>query len=225
MENENRTSDVTKIRQLLTLVLNSPWLEILAEVWKVVQKVWRGFAEEGMYEVLDYEFTLELLDKKGARAKVRKREKVRYLQNSIIAYQDQAWGDGKILINYRCTPGVSVDQYRPGQKTYILISLREIKNRGDEDEFNIEWEARDGFIRSTELWAAEVSHRTRRLKIQVIFPQSRPPVRTALVETTTQKVTALGQDALRQLADGRYILAWATDRPRLYETYALRWDW
>jgi len=225
MGEENHESRSAQIERLLAIALKSPWLEIAAETWKLAQKLWRGWADEGMYEVLDYEFTLELLDKKGERAVVRKRERVRYLQNSIMAYQDQAWGDGKILINYRCTPGVPVDQYRPGQKTYILISLREVKNRGDEDEFSIEWEAQNGFTRSTELWAAEVSHRTRRLKVEVIFPQSRPPVRTALVETTAQRVTALGQNALRQLADGRYTLAWETNRPRLYETYALRWDW
>jgi hypothetical protein len=30
---------------------------------------------------------------------------------------------------------------------YILISLREVKNRGDIDEFNIEWGVRDSFLR------------------------------------------------------------------------------
>lgn len=178
-----------------------------------------------MYEVLDCESTLELQDKRGEHALVRKHQKVRYLQNSIIAYQDQAWGDGKILINYRCTPGVPVDRYRPGQKTYILISLREVKNRGDEDEFHIEWEMQHGFTRPTELWATEVSHRMRHLKLQVIFPPSRPPLRAAVLEDSTQKVAPLKPEAIHRLPDGRYTVTWETNKPRLYETYALRWDW
>jgi len=66
-----------------------------------------GAVSQGLYEVLDYEATLELKDKRGKRACVRKYEKVRYLQNNIITFQDQAWGDGKILINYRLLPRIS----------------------------------------------------------------------------------------------------------------------
>jgi hypothetical protein len=50
-----------------------------------------GPADEGMYEVLEYESTLELLDRQGKRARFGKRQKVRYLQNNIITYQDQGW--------------------------------------------------------------------------------------------------------------------------------------
>jgi hypothetical protein len=51
-------------------------------------------------------------------------QRVCYLQDSVIAYQDQAWGAGEILLNHRCTPGTPVDRYRSGYKTYILISRR-----------------------------------------------------------------------------------------------------
>jgi len=178
-----------------------------------------------MYEVIYYESTLELLDKRGERALVRKHEKVRYLQNSIIAYQDQAWGDGEILINYRCAPGIPVDRYRPGKKTYILISLREVKNRGDEDEFNMEWEIRKGFLRQTELWEAEINHRMKKLRIQVIFPPSRPPRRASLVEESSQRTRPLSEEAQVRLPDSRWLVFWETDRPRLHETYSLRWEW
>ena len=84
---------------------------------------WRGWANKGLFEVLEYESTLTLKDKQGKRATFKKHEKVCYLQENIIAYQDQAWVDGEVLCNYRCSPGIPVDRYRPGQKTYILISL------------------------------------------------------------------------------------------------------
>lgn len=34
----------------------------------------------------------------------------------------QAWADGEILVNYRCTPGVAVDRYRPGGDVEVVLS-------------------------------------------------------------------------------------------------------
>ena len=158
---------------MLDFLFALPWIEILAEIWKLLRQLWQGLADEGIYEVLEYESTLELLDKKGRSAKFQKRERVRYQQNNIIAYQDHAWGDGEILIDYRCTPGVVVDRYRPGQKTFLLISLRGAKRRGDIDEFHIEWELRDSFVRNEELWETEIRHRTKQIRIRIIFPNTR----------------------------------------------------
>ena len=158
-------------------VLNSlaklPWLEIAAETWKLAKKLWRGLADEGIYEVLEYESRLELKDRNGRIAQFSKREKVRYLQNNILAYQDHAWGDGEILLDYKCTPGKVVDQYRPGQKTFLLIWLRSVKKRGDVDEFRMEWGIREGFSRKHELWETEVRHRTQKMQVsQVAFAQT-----------------------------------------------------
>jgi hypothetical protein len=131
--------------------LDLPWLDLFGGIKKIgqqlVQKVYQG----EMYEVLEYDSTLELHDCKGQRATYRKHQKVRYLQDNIIAFEDQAWGDGEILVGYKCSPGVPVDQYRLDYKTFILISLREVRNKGDIDDFNIEWGIiRGGFLRKTE---------------------------------------------------------------------------
>ncbi len=109
----------------MTIVLGLPWPEILGELWKFGRKVMRGLANEGIYEVLDYESTLELHDRKGKKATFKKRKKVKYLQDNIIAYQDYGWGDGEILLNYCTSRGKAVDRYRSGYKTYIFLSLRE----------------------------------------------------------------------------------------------------
>ena len=211
--------------QLIALLLSLPWLDILAETYKLLRTLWRGLADEGMYEVLEHESTLELLDRQGKRAHFRKRQKVRYLQNNIIAYQDQGWSDGESLLDYRCSPGVVVDQYRPGQKTYILISLRENKQRGDRDEFHISWKLKDAFLRSQEQWETEVSHRTRQLLVRLIFPQARPPVRVWLGEYLRRRTQMLGDSAMQRLPDGRWQVEWQTRNPRLHERYALKWEW
>jgi hypothetical protein len=218
------TSDAV-LDRMVAIVWALPWLEILAEVWKVGFKLWNGMAHEGMYEVLEHAVTLELQDKNGRRALVRKRQRVRYLQNNIIAYQDQAWGDGEILVNYRCSPGKVVDLYRPGQKTFLLISLRETKHRGDVDEFNIRWRMRNGFLRETELWGTEVNHKTKQLRIRVIFPRSRPPRRVWVIESLRRRKRRLGEKSQTRLRDGRWLVVWETQKPRLNEQYQLQWEW
>lgn len=218
------TSDAA-LDRVVAILWGLPWLEILAEAWKVGRKLWDGMAHEGMYEVLEHEATLELQDKNGKRALVRKRQRIRYLQNNIIAYQDQGWGDGEILINYRCTPGKVVDLYRPGQKTFLLISLRETKHRGDVDEFNIQWRFRNGFLRDTELWETEVSHKTKQLRIRVIFPESRPPQRVWVIENLRRRKRRLGEGSQSRMRDGRWLLVWETQKPRLNERYQLQWEW
>ncbi len=56
-----------------------------------------GLVNEGVYETLDYESTIEIHNKIGTRAAFSKRKKIRYLQDNIIAYQDYGWGDGEIM--------------------------------------------------------------------------------------------------------------------------------
>jgi hypothetical protein len=51
-----------------------------------------------------------------------------------------------------------VDRYRSGHKTTVLISRREVKDRGDVDKFNIEWGIRQGFLRRTGYWETHVMH-------------------------------------------------------------------
>lgn len=211
--------------RLLTLLLGGPWLEVLAEMLKWSRKYIQGLAEEGMYEVLAYEATLELKDKRGKKATFHKRQRVRYVQNNIIAYQDQAWGDGEFLTNYHCSPGKMVDSWREGHKTFILISLRELRQRGETDEYNIEWEVNNGFLKPYGYWETAISHRTKVARVTIIFPESRPPQKAIITEATHRNKQELPSEAIRQLADGRWQISWEKHKPRLYERYIVSWDW
>ncbi len=222
MPNGNEKNNKALLEQLIITILGWPWFEYVAVGWKLAHKLWRGMVDEGLYEALEYETTLELKDEQGVDAQFSKRQKVKYLQNSIIAYQDQAWGDGEILLDYSCSPGIEVDRYRPGHKTHILISLREMKKKGDLDEFHIAWGIRNGFLRSTEQWGTTISHRTNYLKIHIIFPKTRPPLRTWLIEEMRQRRHRLQET---KLPDGRWLVQWNTRRPRLHEQYILGWEW
>lgn len=225
MSGESNATISRILPRAVMIILGLPWPEIVGEMWKTGRKMMRGLSNEGTYEVLDYETTLELLDHKGKQASLKKREKVRYLQNHILAYQDQAWGDGKILQDYRCTPGKPVDRYRTGYKTHILISRREVKNKGDIDEFNIQWNIRQGFLKNHCYWATEINHRTKKVSVKVYFPKGRPPKRTWIVEKNLQRSKSLVENSIKQLPDGRWIVSWKKVKPRLYEQYILNWEW
>ena len=210
--------------KLLAILLQLPCANVVSDALKALRKASQNRSYRGLYEVLDYESTLELKDPKGKDATFKKREEVRYLQNNVIAYQDQAWGDGEILLNYHCTPRIPVDRYRSGYKTYILISRREVKDKGDVDEFNIEWDMCGGFLRRAEQWETHVTHRTKDLKINVVFPRSRPPRHTVLIEGNRQRSHDLGKRG-QVLPDGRRRVSWETRHPCLYENYLLQWEW
>ena len=218
-------SILTNIPVWAIKILDLYWFEIFGELLKYGRKVVRGMANEGVYETLENESTLEIQNRKGTRATFTKRKKVRYLQDNIIAYQDYGWGDGEILLNYRSSRGKAVDSYRSGYKTYILLSLREIKNRGDVDEFNIQWNIRKGFLTKDGYWATDISQRTQQIKVNIIFPKSRPPLKTFIEESNRKRTQELGAEAKKQLPDGRWRVTWERKKPNLYEVYVLRWVW
>jgi hypothetical protein len=179
----------------------------------------------GMYEVLLHDASLELLNRSGSRAVYLKSQRVRFLQNNIIAYQDKAWGDGDIFAEYRCSPGVDVDRYREGHRYNILISLRETRNRGDVEDFRIRRVIRGGFTQRVEEFQTEIDHRTRQLMLQVIFPANRLPTKVVLIEQNARRSTTLTGAHQRQMPNGKVVYHWGTDHPRLFEAYIMRWEW
>lgn len=222
---ENNPNSSSLRESLLAVVFDLPWFELIGSLWKIGRRIVRGLANEGIYEVLDYECTLELKDKEGKLATIRKRKKIRYLQDYITTFLDEAWGSGEILLNYRCMPGIPVDEYRLGHKTYKLISLREFRNKGDIDEFNIEWNMRNGFLLPTGFWGTAINQRMKKLTVKVIFPKDRPPLHLAITESNLKRTRALGNEAQQRLPDGRPMVIWENEKPRLYEDYILSWEW
>ena len=224
------TSDTSQRRsrgllRLLVPLLGSEGMELLVFVIRLAQRTLKFKTHEGMYEVLAYHARLELLDGAGEKAVLHKRQRVRFRQDNIIAYQDRAWGDGDFIADYQCSPGVRVDTYREGHRTNILISLRETKHAGDIEAFRIERTIRNGFTRASEDFQIEIDHRTRDFAMSVVFPRQRPPRQVSLIEQNSTRSQVLGPENLIELADGRCEVSWHTARPRVFEAYILRWTW
>ncbi|WP_162909890.1 hypothetical protein [Aggregatilinea lenta] len=205
-------------------VLSSDWATLLFQAWELARKI---YAERvvGLYEVLDFDHTLELCDVKGMKAIYHKRETIRLLQDYVSAYTDLVWGKGDILADYRCSPGVPVDRYSVGHKRCILISLREVRRRGDSFTVHIERTVRNGFITTTGWSETVVQHRTHRFRTSVLFPAERPPRHIALLEVNRNRTTPLGEAHTEVLPDGRYRVSWETTNPKLFEAYTLKWTW
>ncbi len=210
---------------LVIPLLGADLSAVLGLLGRLGRYVLPGRTPEGMYEVLDYEAELELLDTKGRRAILHKRQHVRFLQDNISAYQDKAWGDGNIFADYKCSPGVAVDRYREGHRYRILISLRETKKRGEETVFRIERTIANGFTKDVEDFQTEIDHVTRSLTMRIVFPKKRPPRQVTLIEQNTTHSVILDHEHYTTLPDGRVQVTWKTGKPRVFEAYILRWEW
>ena len=195
------------------------------KAWALGKKLFRGYRKEGTYEVLEYESELEIHDLSGKKVTFSKRKRVRYLQDNIIAFQDYGWGDGEIMQNYKSKPGIAVDKYKIGFKTFVLLSLREVKNSGDVDEFNIRWQIKNGFLSKEGFWETDISHLTKKIKVAVLFPKKRQPSNIHLLEANRGKSYRLPSENVKRLPNGRWKLIWERSNPRLYEHYVLKWNW
>jgi hypothetical protein len=116
--------------------LSLDWIPILIDIYRTLRQFLRRERHDGMYDILAYDATLELMDPKGQTAVFSRRQKVRFLQDNAIAFQDYAWGDGEIFAEYQCSPGVVVDRYQEGDQWNVLISLRETKIAGNIEDFH-----------------------------------------------------------------------------------------
>ena len=218
----------TRIVNILRLLLTGDAAKLLKELLEGVRRLYGHLASrrsQGIYEVLDHDTTLELVDPAGKVAIVERRQKVRFLQDHVVAIADYAWGDGRIFAEYACSPGVPVDTYNHGSRHTVLISLREAKSRGDVLRFKIHRKILRGFTKRNEWWETEIYHRAKHLKVAVIFPQDRRFRRASVTQHSTNKTIALGPQHLRFLSDGRQKLTWEIAKPKLHDRYILKWVW
>lgn len=196
-------------------------LDLIESIQEYVQQK----SPEGLYEILEYETQLELLDAHGRTAHLSKHQRVKFLQDNVIAFQDYAWGEGNVLAAYNSKPGFVADRYREGERWNILISLRESKQRGEVEDFYIERKLLNTFTRKEEWWQIEMQHRTRRAKLEVVFPKKRHCKQATIVERNQNRTIVLAAENFRLFADGRQLLTWETLEPRRFETYTVKWSW
>ncbi|MFC1976415.1 hypothetical protein ACFLXQ_08445 [Chloroflexota bacterium] len=218
-------SPLSRLLRYLPAYLSSDWITLFFDLYQIIRKWFNHHRREGIYEILDYDSTLELMDAKGKTAIFKKRQKVKFIQNYILAFEDYAWGDGEIFADYKCSPGIETDRYQEGDRWNILISLRETKNSGDTEDFYIERTAKHGFTKAEESFQSEIRHRTKRLKMSVIFPKTRRCQRAVLLHRSRHQTRVLGPEYFTDLPDGRQMVTWETEKVKRFEVYSIKWRW
>jgi hypothetical protein len=207
---------------ILTRLLES---DLIPHLVKLALQYFQESRFRGMYRVKSHHVRLELLDQMGSSALYKKNQTVEFLTDGVIAVQDQAYGDGELFAEYRCSPGVIVDRYREGYRYRVLISLRTTKNRGDVQEFHIERLIKDGFLTPVGNFQTQIDHPTNELSIAVTFPASRLPQSVHLIEQNSRRTRIVQPTEFHAVPDGRMIVRVEVGKPRLYEGYILRWEW
>lgn len=212
------------LRKLLA-AFSLAWVTHLVELAHALYQLIVLDRHSGLYEILEYDTTLELCDPRGRDAVFHKHQRVRFL-NNVIAFQDFAWGEGtNIFATYHCEPGVVVDRYQEGDRWNILISLRGTKRRGDVEDFYIERQVENGFTKAEEWCQVEIRNPTQKLRIAILFPKARRCRRAQLVERSRQRTTVLGTECFHDLPDGRQMLRWEAQDIKRLEIYTINWWW
>jgi hypothetical protein len=180
---------------------------------------------QALYEVLRFDATLELQDARGETAVLAREQQLRFLQDGVVGLYHQVWGAGELFADYEVQPGVVADRFRLGARHITLISLRQVKNRGDRLRLHIRRQIRKGWTEPEEWLQIAVDHQTRVLRVRLIFPKARPPQRAYLIEETTGAERELERRGWQVDRQGRTQIVWQKSKPPWGETYLLRWEW
>ncbi len=176
-----------------------------------------------IYEVLDYEATLELTDQEGRDAIFVKKERVRFLQDGISTFEEYGWGNGIPFSAHEVHPGSFARRQLVGPRLRSTVKLPHAYRKGEELTVSVERAIKNGFISPSECWLeAELYHPTHRLSLKIILPPERPVRSARLVRPGVPGSRAL---PVRGLPDGRQCISYADPDPSQGQRYTLVWDW
>ena len=111
----------------LISALTRDWPAHLLDLYKVLRQWVRRQQPEGLYEILDDDSTLVLVDAKGKLAVFKRRQRVKSLPDYINIFPDYAWGDGQIFADYKCSSGQIMDHCQEADCWNSLCSRRYAK--------------------------------------------------------------------------------------------------
>lgn len=176
-----------------------------------------------VYEVLNYEATVELSDADGRHAVYIRREHVRFLQDGVSGFEDYGWGSGIAFASHDVSPGTFVHREIVGSRLQSTVELPHRYHAGETMTFWIERVIQNGFTSPSECWLeAELYHPTRRLSLKVILPAARPVRSAHLVRPGIPGRRIL---PVMTLADGRQRIFHLDLEPAKGARYTVIWDW
>jgi hypothetical protein len=172
------------------------------------------------YEILDYATTLTLHDRRGMHATFARRQRIRFIQQGVSAILDHVWGDGVAVTSYQNSAGSLDDSVKDGSRRHLVVGLKRSMDRGKGLSYAVERGVIAGFTRNEEWMDVTIDHPIRRLRAQVLFPESRP-VLTATAQHA-QKTVVL---PIVRHGNGQTMIGLETWRPLAHEPYIISWSW
>jgi hypothetical protein len=84
------------------------------------------------YENLSLDVVFDIRDRRGRKAVVRRRQRVRFRVNDTGIIRDVVWGEGDPLWRYSVTGARRLGVRQEGSRRAVLLALARKPNRGDE---------------------------------------------------------------------------------------------
>jgi hypothetical protein len=174
------------------------------------------------YRALSEDHRWEFVHPDGSLVTHRKRMDVRFLHD-VMAVTDVISGKDAQLSRYTCEPGRVVDRFGTGDQTWVLVSLGDVRHRGDRATLTFSRVLRDAFVGRDEFVDVSPTVRARALSLELVFPADRPPVEVLLVKRRRggEHSQPLPLDEIA----GRIVVRHTIGRPRNGTSYRIAWRW
>lgn len=201
-----------------TPLLVASAIALALAAWLVLELLLRTTSGPG-YDVTRVEHRWDFVHPDGSLVIHRRRMRLRFVR-SVISVTDVVSDPLDQVSPYVCRPGRVVDRFPVGGETWVLVSLGELRRRGQEETLEFSHSLRDAFRGNHGTVQAMVPEGTRRLVLELVFPRDRGP----------EKVSCrFGKGAPQppevDELDGRRILRWDFERVRAGASCAVQWSW
>ncbi len=172
------------------------------------------------YTVLSYDMTLVLGDKKGSQAVFRRRQRIQFQQDGVVAILDHFWGDGVTVAEYATSAGQIRDSFKDGKRRHLVIELKRPMRRGEVLNFTVERRAMEAFTADEEWEETTIDHPIQRLGRVILFPKDRP-CESARLEYQGREFPL----HVLERRDGTTQIGLRISQARANVPYIVRWTW
>lgn len=196
-------------------------LQVLLYRTSVLAKLGRN------YETLVYDWEWDIDASDGSHAVCNRTLGVRYLSDTRAIAEMVASNATDPFAGFQCSPGTLVHQYEDTGQKWGLISLGDVRKRGQTETFNIRRELTDVFTDPTVEWVfVEWQSLTHNVNIKVVLPPGRAVKRAWLEQASSGKRTELTDARGIEEAAGRKHLVYR-GKPNLRrpDRLTIRWEW
>ena len=175
------------------------------------------------YENVMLEAVLDICDRQGRKAVVRRKQRIRFLAEDAGLIRELVWGEGNPLADYRVQGARCLGFQREGSKSVILLTLARRPTKGEEAVISSCRLISHALTDDNGYAEMLVERPTRYVALKVLFPRTRPPREAHL----TSQPPSLSKPSIpiRFGRDGRPYLIWRYNNPNRFTTYSLRWSW